>query len=89
MACRLYTEEGFESLEDVTPPEIVRCDLASVVLQVKALGIENVMNFDFMDKCVMPNQSMHEDTWIDVFAQLSLPTRTAHLHFLKSGIVVR
>jgi HrpA-like RNA helicase len=52
LACRLYTEDGFDSLVDVTPPEIVRCDLASVVLQLKAMGIHNVMGFDFMDKCV-------------------------------------
>jgi HrpA-like RNA helicase len=31
-------------------PEIKRCNLAGVVLQLKALGIEDVGRFDFMDK---------------------------------------
>eukprot|EP00249_Psilotum_nudum_P019267 c27172_g1_i1 orf=935-2635(-) len=47
---RLYTEDAFENLEDSTTPEIKRCNLASVILQLKALGIEDVLGFDFMDK---------------------------------------
>lgn len=47
---RLYTEDAFEKLDDMTIPEIKRCNLASVVLQLKALGIDNVLGFDFMDK---------------------------------------
>jgi ATP-dependent RNA helicase DHX8/PRP22 len=47
---RLYTVQAFEKLEDTTVPEIKRCNLASVVLQLKALGIDDVLGFDFMDK---------------------------------------
>lgn len=47
---RLYTEDSFEKLEDATVPEIKRCNLASVVLQLKALDIDDVLGFDFMDK---------------------------------------
>lgn len=47
---RLYTVQAFEKLDDSTVPEIKRCNLASVVLQLKALGIDNVLRFDFMDK---------------------------------------
>ncbi|PRP85344.1 hypothetical protein PROFUN_07052 [Planoprotostelium fungivorum] len=47
---RLYTEEDFYKLEDNTVPEIQRCNLSSVILQMKALGIEDVLNFDYMDK---------------------------------------
>lgn len=47
---RLYTEDSFEKLDDATIPEIKRCNLSSVVLQLKALGIDNVLGFDFMDK---------------------------------------
>ena len=46
---RLYTEEQFDKLREMTVPEIQRCNLASVVLQLMALGISNVQNFDFMD----------------------------------------
>ncbi|XP_046876499.1 ATP-dependent RNA helicase DHX33 isoform X1 [Hypomesus transpacificus] len=47
---RLYTEEEFDNLIPMTVPEIQRCNLASVVLQLMALGIPDVMNFDFMSK---------------------------------------
>ena len=35
---------------DATVPEIKRCNLANVVLQLKAFGIDDVLGFDFMDK---------------------------------------
>lgn len=47
---RLYTVEAFNQLQDATVPEIKRCNLASVMLQLKALGIDDVLGFDFMDK---------------------------------------
>lgn len=47
---RLYTEEEFDNLIPMTVPEIQRCNLAGVMLQLMALGIPDVMNFDFMSK---------------------------------------
>lgn len=47
---RLYTEEEFGKLTESTVPEIKRCNLSNVVLQLKALGIDDVIGFDFMDK---------------------------------------
>ncbi|KAL6568181.1 Pre-mRNA-splicing factor ATP-dependent RNA helicase DEAH10 [Orobanche hederae] len=47
---RLYPEYEFEMLEDATPPEIKRCNLSSVVLQLKALGIDDIIGFDFIDE---------------------------------------
>lgn len=47
---RLYQESFFEKLTDSTLPEIKRCDLSNVVLQLKALGIDDVINFDFIEK---------------------------------------
>ena len=48
---RLYTEDFFHrNFKKETVPEILRSDLSSVLLQMKALGIEDVLNFDFMDK---------------------------------------
>mmetsp|Transcript_107338 Transcript_107338/g.256372 ORF Transcript_107338/g.256372 Transcript_107338/m.256372 type:complete len:775 (-) Transcript_107338:26-2350(-) len=47
---RLYSEETFNrSLPKVTVPEILRSNLASVTLQMKAMGIEDVVRFDFME----------------------------------------
>ncbi|TVU12245.1 hypothetical protein EJB05_45878, partial [Eragrostis curvula] len=47
---RLYQESEFDKLEDSTVPEIKRCNLSNVVLQLKALGIDDIIGFDFMDK---------------------------------------
>lgn len=47
---RLFTEPTFESLRETRVPEILRTSLASVVLQLKALRIEDVVGFDWMDR---------------------------------------
>ncbi|CAK7326219.1 unnamed protein product [Dovyalis caffra] len=47
---RLYPESEFEKLADSTKPEIKRCNLSNVILQLKALGIDDVLGFDFLEK---------------------------------------
>ena len=47
-AYRLYTEFEYSKLKNHTPPEIQRCDLAAVIIQLKALGIDNICKFDFL-----------------------------------------
>ncbi|ORX41484.1 hypothetical protein BCR36DRAFT_180815 [Piromyces finnis] len=47
---RLYTEDAFEELADSTEPEIKRCNLASVILLLKASGVEDIFNFDYLDR---------------------------------------
>ncbi|XP_074585587.1 pre-mRNA-splicing factor ATP-dependent RNA helicase DEAH10 [Curcuma longa] len=47
---RLYPESEFGKLADSTVPEIKRCNLSNVVLQLKALGIDDIVGFDFMEK---------------------------------------
>ncbi|GAA5825873.1 hypothetical protein JCM11251_000037 [Rhodosporidiobolus azoricus] len=47
---RLYTESDFvKELEEQTYPEILRCNLASVILELKKLGIDDLVHFDYMD----------------------------------------
>ena len=47
---RLYTEKAFKSeMQDNTYPEILRSNLGTVVLQLKKLGIDDLVHFDFMD----------------------------------------
>eukprot|EP00842_Homolaphlyctis_polyrhiza_P002021 jgi/Hompol1/281/HPOL_003619-RA len=47
---RLYTEKAFmESLQEQTYPDILRSELSSIVLQLKKLGIDDLVHFDFMD----------------------------------------
>ena len=47
---RLFTEKAFKSLPEETEPEIKRCNLAMVLLLLKASGIDDLTSFDFMDK---------------------------------------
>ncbi|KAL4711378.1 hypothetical protein ACJJTC_019219 [Scirpophaga incertulas] len=47
---RLYTEKAYTNeMQDNTYPEILRSNLGSVVLQLKKLGIDDLVHFDFMD----------------------------------------
>ena len=45
---RLYTEASFSCLPESTVPEIQRSNLAPVILQLKALGIDNIARFSFI-----------------------------------------
>jgi pre-mRNA-splicing factor ATP-dependent RNA helicase DHX16 len=48
---RLYTSFSFQNeLNDNTVPEIQRTNMGNVVLMLKSLGINDLLNFDFMDK---------------------------------------
>ena len=44
----MCTEKAFSTLPEMSPPEMIRSDLASTVLQLKALGIDNIMNFEWL-----------------------------------------
>ena len=45
---RLYTQSTYNALPEATVPEVQRSNLAPVILQLKALGIDNILRFDFM-----------------------------------------
>jgi ATP-dependent RNA helicase DHX33 len=47
---RLYTENEYENLPASTIPELLRSNLASVILQLLAIGIKSPHAFDFIDK---------------------------------------
>ncbi|QLD33285.1 ATP-dependent RNA helicase HrpA [Mannheimia varigena] len=46
---RLYSEEDFNSRPPFTDPEILRTNLASVILQMASLGLSDIANFPFVD----------------------------------------
>ena len=46
---RLYSEADFESRPEFTEPEILRTNLASVILQMAAIGLGDVPRFPFID----------------------------------------
>ncbi|MDX2967776.1 ATP-dependent RNA helicase HrpA [Kribbella solani] len=47
---RLYSEEHFESRPEFTDPEILRTNLASVILQMTAIGLGDIAAFPFIDE---------------------------------------
>ncbi|EER47692.1 ATP-dependent RNA helicase HrpA [Actinobacillus minor NM305] len=46
---RLYSEEDFNARPQFTDPEILRTNLASVILQMTALGLTDIASFPFVD----------------------------------------
>ncbi|MCX8049028.1 MAG: ATP-dependent RNA helicase HrpA [Methylohalobius sp.] len=49
VALRLYSEEDFNARPLFTDPEILRTNLAAVILRMKALGLGEVESFPFID----------------------------------------
>src|SRR5205807_3404640 len=46
---RLYSEEDFAGRPEFTEPEILRTNLASVILQMHAIGLGDIAAFPFLD----------------------------------------
>jgi len=55
---RLYSPDKFKAMAEFQVPEITRCNLYSVVLQLMAIGITNPIDFNFMDP---PNEDNLQD----------------------------
>ncbi|MDN5764529.1 MAG: ATP-dependent RNA helicase HrpA [Humibacillus sp.] len=49
IAIRLYSEDDFDARPPFTDPEILRTNLASVILQMTALGLGDIAAFPFVD----------------------------------------
>jgi ATP-dependent RNA helicase DDX35 len=83
---RLYTEASFQSLDEATVPEIQRSNLAPVILQLKALGIDNIVRFDFItsppaELVIRALELLYSLGALDDYAKLTKPlgTRMAEL----------
>ena len=59
IAIRLYSEEDFEGRAEFTDPEILRTNLASVILQMASLGLGDMARFPFVE----PPEHRHVDQW--------------------------
>ncbi|HWJ81527.1 MAG TPA: ATP-dependent RNA helicase HrpA [Nocardioides sp.] len=49
VAIRLYSEEDFDGRPEFTDPEILRTNLASVILQMTSLGLGDIGRFPFVE----------------------------------------
>lgn len=83
---RLYTEHAYESMPELTVPEIQRSNLAPAILQLKALGIDNVVRFDFItpppaELVIRALELLYSLGALDDYAKLTRPlgTRMAEL----------
>ncbi|KAL0092505.1 hypothetical protein J3Q64DRAFT_1218610 [Phycomyces blakesleeanus] len=84
VAYRLYTEEAYRSEMFVnTIPEIQRTNLASVVLQLKSLGVRNLLEFDFMDP---PPQVPKKNAIHKIYTRNFLLGQYFELHVSTVGI---
>src|SRR5213078_2330927 len=49
IAVRLYSEEDYAGRPEFTDPEILRTNLASVILQMSSLGLGDIERFPFVE----------------------------------------
>ncbi|RAL61032.1 hypothetical protein DID88_010128 [Monilinia fructigena] len=78
---RLYTESNFQHLEESTVPEIQRSNLAPVILQLKALGIDNIVRFPFLtsppaELVIRALELLYSLGALDTYAKLTKPLGT-------------
>ena len=73
---RLYSEDIYNEMETSTVPEILRTNLSRVIIQLKAMGINSVTDFDFMDKpkkqlFIKAFKELSDLKWLDSNANLN------------------
>ena len=78
---RLYTEATFDTLPPSTVPEIQRSNLAPTILQLKALGIDNIARFEFLtpppaELIVRALELLYSLGALDDYAKLTKPLGT-------------
>eukprot|EP00941_MAST-03F_sp_MAST-3F-sp1_P005099 g5099.t1 len=73
---RLFEENAFLALRESAVPEILRCNLSTVVLQLKAIGVENILEFDFIEK---PSAVALQGALQELLGLGALNEKTGHL----------
>ena len=75
---RLYTEGAYVDMSEATIPEIQRSNLAPTILQLKALGIDNIVRFEFLtpppaELVIRALELLYSLGAIDDYAKLTRP----------------
>ena len=73
IAIRLYSEEDFEGRPEFTDPEILRTNLASVILQMTSLGLGDIARFPFVE----PPDKRNVRAGVDLLEELGRWSRAA------------
>ncbi|CAD25996.1 possible PRE-mRNA SPLICING FACTOR (ATP-DEPENDENT RNA HELICASE) [Encephalitozoon cuniculi GB-M1] len=47
---RMYSKEEYQKMDDNTTPEIFCCNLGKIVLELKSIGVDDIVNFNLIDK---------------------------------------
>ena len=82
IAIRLYSEEDFERRPEFTDPEILRTNLASVILQAASLGLGDISQFPFLQT---PDSRGVKDG-IDLLKELgAIQTKSSSTKLTKIG----
>ena len=81
---RLYSEDDFLSRPAFTDPEILRTNLASVILQMTALGLGDIAAFPFVEA---PDKRNIQDgvRLLEELGALTLNDETGHYKLTSSG----
>lgn len=75
---RLYSQEDFIGRPEFTEPEILRTNLASVILQMAALSLGRADDFDFITPPDFRLISDGQKLLYELGAMANRPTKTAH-----------
>ncbi|MEO6533760.1 MAG: ATP-dependent RNA helicase HrpA [Pseudolysinimonas sp.] len=84
IAIRLYSEEDFEKRPAFTDPEILRTNLAAVILQMISIGLGDIAAFSFLQ----PPDSRGIQDGMDLLLELNAISRdrtTGHTRITKVG----
>jgi ATP-dependent helicase HrpA len=84
IAIRLYSEEDFEKRPAFTDPEILRTNLAAVILQMISIGLGDIAAFPFLQ----PPDSRGIQDGVDLLLELNAISRdrtTGHTRITKVG----
>jgi len=81
IAIRLYSEESFGARPEFTEPEILRTNLASVILSMTALGLGDIEQFPFVEP---PDRRQIKDG-VDLLRELGALQPDADLRLTEVG----
>ena len=74
IAIRLYSEEDFDGRPEFTDPEILRTNLASVILQMTSLGLGELGRFPFVE----PPDKRNVAAGVQLLEELGVPSPVWH-----------